>query len=645
MSDLKITLTHLPSHPVDKTRVRFAPDDPCNSVRRAVSPQLRKNPQIKRSSSLPSLLSGLRGDLTSAKWAQDVDRLRQIAAKIADAESLQSLGEIFIRRLHSSLRSFNKTLPSGLRTQPEFVPAFQATIYFGVAFSGQVQRLQKPAPKDDPVDVWQVSLVYLELIMTYLKRLAEIIKQSDPSPMALDPNHKPLPQVPIGSTIPPDGIIFENSSTSTTEPPAASTDSYYIVHPNVLEQPVPPITSRPSKGSLRRLMPRIRKKPTMPLTIPTYAISSESTTTLQLSPHSEMFHYATDSGGSQSSDTLFSEGSHSSPPEDKLEVTHPQTTEDTYYSQGGVLCAAKIAALLRILTSKEAVIDPTFQNVFFLSFRFFSSPAEVFENLVNRYNEEPPQNLTEAQTVTWAGNAVTTKIRVAKVFLTWLKIHWCSKRDDEIIEPLRKFASERSAGDPALAIWGQVLGILVDASKCDVYNDDRIQRSLQQSVPAADARRSHTFMLLTQNDVLRGNYDSVDILHFHSVAGREELACQLSIAASRFYRNFDPEDAVQFWANRLDKDVGKKIKKLTLFENALVYWTADAILAKPTVRSRAETMEFFVDLASVSVLTLYMIPIIGAKDMTGMPQVEEFCVCLFDNIRRQLVHEPTARDY
>jgi hypothetical protein len=100
---------------------------------------------------------------------------------------------------------------------------------------------------------------------------------------------------------------------------------------------------------------------------------------------------------------------------------------------------------------------------------------------------------------------------------------------------------------------------------------------------------------MSQND-----FDKVDVLYFHSPTGREEFVRQLCLAASELFRHIDPEDAVRYWKDGQDKTVGNKILRLTSFENAQAYWTSNAIVVRPTVRSRAEVMEFFIDVASVS---------------------------------------------
>jgi len=56
----------------------------------------------------------------------------------------------------------------------------------------------------------------------------------------------------------------------------------------------------------------------------------------------------------------------------------PASALELHFGPDGVLCAASLAALVRMLTSTEAPKDPTFDNFFFVSFQFFSKPIEIF---------------------------------------------------------------------------------------------------------------------------------------------------------------------------------------------------------------------------------------------------------------------------
>jgi hypothetical protein len=492
-------------------------------------------------------------------------------------------------------------------------------------FAHHIERVSMRMSGMQLADAVQLSLQSLDMTMASLKVLFDLVEHSVIQA-------RPLPDIPavlVPNATPEVPVIHETSTANASVSAMASHDQASVPSPlvrsaeDVISSPTPPkeITM---KGSLKRFVSGLGRKSTLrPLTLWSGAISSKSYPASALTPWV---------GGSPngpvpttpvtpgpSDDEKFDQQSHiggavvSMPPSTEqsalvphnfmqvLDVVLPSLTPGFYFSSKGVLCAASLEALVRILTSTEAVKGTTFDDFFFLSFRFFSNPIETFNILVAQYDEGPHEPLDSASAIIWEQDAPVAKVRVAKVFLQWLRRHWRHQWDAEILEPLRQFVANRPARDPASITWDKVIRKLDDASVGVGYRGSRIQRIAQlwltHDTPPPLPR---PFALVTKEAISRGEFDRVDVLHFHSPAGREELARQFCLAASELFRDIDPEDAVRYWKDGRNKTVGEKILRLASFENALAYWTSHVIVVRPTVRSRAEAMEFFIDVASVS---------------------------------------------
>jgi hypothetical protein len=565
------------------------------------------------------------------------DQLRAVAATL-DVDSLQSLVEILITCLENVLRSL-KHLPLQIRSAPDFGVAFRAVIFFGRMFADHIGVVTTRLSGIQLTKAVQLSLQSLDMTIASLKALFDLVEPSDTQT-------KPLPDIPIGS-VPDataiDGVIPGSSVENfpVLPIPLGSTLDTTAVDPVIRDSsvekfPVPPIplpdlTSAPTglkqttedapntpmlpkftptKNSLRRLVSGLGRKTFKPLILWTGTISSESVSALAVTPHN---------GGSPNGRSPVMPSPLTSDQQattDNVVPASPQLSRkvaqvfdvepslpsvELYFSPNKVLCAASLAALVRILTSTEEVRDPAFTDFFFCSFRFFSKPLEIFQMLAAQYDEGPPESLETAKAILWTQNVPFVKVRVAKVFLLWLRIHWRYEWDTDILEPLHRFASSRPADDPAYITWNKVTKKTSDASVGANYRGCRIQRAaLTGPTLPKLTRLSRPFELFTEEVISQGAFDKVDILHFHSSTGREELARQLCLAASQLFRHIDPEDAVRYWKDGQDKAIGDRISRLASFENALSYWASNAIVARPTVRSRAEVMEFFVDLAYVS---------------------------------------------
>ena len=259
-------------------------------------------------------------------------------------------------------------------------------------------------------------------------------------------------------------------------------------------------------------------------------------------------------------------------------------TDGLYFNQSGSLCAASLTGLVRVLTSMDD-IDPACTNVFFHSFRFFTTSKELFDVLLSRYNETTPPGLM-----------------VANFFLLWLRNHWRYEWDGDILEPLCEFALDRPAGDAASGIWRKVLRKIKKASVGATYRGNRMERKLYNAKDVQELDAPPTpFEPLSKNAFVLETFGEIDILYFHNPAGRTEFARQLCLAGSQLFRHFDPEDTVRYWKDGLNKSVGEKIFLFMSFENALTHWTADSVV---TAKSRAEAMEFFIEVAHVVLLHL-----------------------------------------
>lgn len=537
---------------------------------------------------------------------QMVDHFRAMADN-PDAAEMRLAAQDFNRCLEKVLRGC-KDLPSTVRSGSEFQIAFRGAVFSGLGFGRHVRFVKADVYF---VDAVQVSLEWLDMTVSSLKELFRVIKR-------LRDEHKPLPHVPSSSM--PDNeppLILEYPSSVLEEEVLLAVDpptpiatppedisfvpesSYIGTEISALEATIEPVArATVVKGTLRRLVLGVARRNNLkPLTMWSNTTFSKSATTLVPSPCVAEF------GGPKTPTTPSSieHVPHGTEPASfgVKENTPPGSTVDLHFSAAGVLCAASHSGLVRVLTSMEAVTDPSLNNLFFFSFRFFSTPQAVFDALVARYNEQPPEGLAPGQSISWEDQARITRVRVAKVLLLWLRVYWRYEWDAEILEPLRQLVSSRLSTDPAAAILTKVAEQVDIASAGASYRGSR-PRTRPETPPTSQHQLS--FQPLCKDAMIKGAFHEVDILHFHSPEGREELVRQLCLAGSELFCAINPEDAVRYWKDNKNKQVRGIISRITVFENAIVYWVANSIVARPTVRSRAEVVEFFLDVALVSAL-------------------------------------------
>ena len=627
MSNVKISLTSRPQRSIKlRPQLRFA-DEILKSSKCSTLTSDEQSPSGESigsdyvAFSSPESSSSSRSQTDTKDFTavfKVADKVR-VMAQILDVDSLHLLAEILIPCLENMLRSF-KRLSSRIRSTPDFGVAFRGAIFSGRMFAHHIEKVTTRLSGIQLADAIQLSLQSLDMMVESLKVLFGLIEHSVSEA-------KPLPNVPVVST--PNTTLArpltpESSVENSPVPPMPYPEQAAVPLPLAMpitdgpSIPMPPTGKAATKGSLRRLVSGLGRRSSLgPLTLWSGTVFSK-TPAMALAlrvggPPKGLVSTRPGMPGLSHSETSDQQTHISSAPPTTdqstlvlrnllqvLDKNQPSSTAELYFSSGGILCAASLAALVRILTSTEAIKDSIFDDFFFLSFRFFSSPIEIFNLLVAQYDEGPLGPLNSGHTILWEQDAPVAKVRVAKVFLLWLRRHWRYQWDADILEPLRQFVSNRPAHDPASITWGKVLRKLNEASSAN-YRGSRIQQTAETGVTHdAPANLPRPFGLLAEEAIFRGDFDEVDIIHFRSPAGRKELARQLCLAASELFRHIDPEDAVRYWNDGRDKKAGERILQLASFENAQAYWTSHSIVIRPTARSRAEVMELFTDLASVS---------------------------------------------
>ncbi|KAI0071495.1 ras GEF [Panus rudis PR-1116 ss-1] len=265
--------------------------------------------------------------------------------------------------------------------------------------------------------------------------------------------------------------------------------------------------------------------------------------------------------------------------------------------------AASLTQWVRILTDSIEVEESTYAELldtFFLFFRFFTTPDDLFAALMDRYHQAPPPNLSAEQTRSWQRYHRHAKLLVVKMMTWWLQWYWVEKKDGHLRDAFINFTFKTLAMDKVflseLAATLAVLLCRIAPGRLGPYSrrlQDHIERGEhdgQTLSPTAFQDEMRNMRAL----VAEGRrLTLVDVLLFRQNGGAEELARALTKIESDLFHGFLPEDIATF----RDKDVSEKLKDWDTFINSLPPWIASSILAHRTVHKRAEAFELFIQVA------------------------------------------------
>lgn len=298
---------------------------------------------------------------------------------------------------------------------------------------------------------------------------------------------------------------------------------------------------------------------------------------------------------------------------------------DICYNADGQVTGATLPALVEKMTPHDTTVDTSFSNSFFLCFRLFTNPQELFDALLRRFTIETPaevENNPDALN-TWTNNKVMPiRLRVLNVFKIWLEIHWQPSTDRVILEPLLDFIS--TSMTHSLARSGQRLAELAQSrlkiqnakvtviqggtirgpgSLKRVFSADKLKGSLAaQGFIDVDAMNFATSFpkgaplptpLVSKSlaSMLRNNPGNVNVLDVDPL----ELARQLTIMESKLFCCILPEELLgQEFSKKTGQSNAVHVKKMSALTTHITGWIAECILGEDDVKKRTQLVRYFI---------------------------------------------------
>ncbi|CBQ71729.1 guanyl nucleotide exchange factor Sql2 [Sporisorium reilianum SRZ2] len=306
-------------------------------------------------------------------------------------------------------------------------------------------------------------------------------------------------------------------------------------------------------------------------------------------------------------------------------------TSDVVCNSEGQVTGATLKALVEKMTPHDTMIEATFSTAFFLCFRMFTSPQELLETLVARFEMRPPADvpMSEADMARWNDKKlVPVRLRVLNLLKSWLENHWNPSTDRVILQQLISLA-ERWTG--AAAISGpahrlaelarkrldgatQKTTVLVGNSRGPgslqrVISSERMKGGLglamtdasQMYAPSAFSKggalppTSVVSKALLSN-LRNENFDRINIVDFDPL----ELARQLTILDSKLYCAIQPEELLGSKFTKETKAAGASddvhVKSMSSMSTRITGWISECILGEADARKRTQLLKFFIKL-------------------------------------------------
>ncbi|ORY33701.1 ras guanine nucleotide exchange factor domain-containing protein [Naematelia encephala] len=283
-------------------------------------------------------------------------------------------------------------------------------------------------------------------------------------------------------------------------------------------------------------------------------------------------------------------------------VAHDYDPREISFNSEGNMIGASLTVLVEKMTPHDGPVDPTFSATFFFTFRLFTTPQNLAQAVMVRYDLQPPQSvaLGERERAIWVERKVVpVRLRIYNFLKSWLDSHWQADTDDVVLESLLDFAANVVMRTlPAMAPR------LIDAI--------RKRQSGPWSAASSDASHkrsssSDKFRLLSPMAPVNGLPPTPVISKsLHSLLQKSpattavaitdfdtlELARQMTIMESKLFAAVIPEEML-----RTGKKTIPELKALSNLSNQITGWVADGILNEQDAKRRASLLKFYIKLA------------------------------------------------
>lgn len=275
--------------------------------------------------------------------------------------------------------------------------------------------------------------------------------------------------------------------------------------------------------------------------------------------------------------------------------------DDVAYNSDGQLVGATLPALVERMSPHASVVEPSLPLVFWVTFRQFTTPLELLDVLIDRYNQTNPDGLTQHDIHLWQQQkGVPTRLRTVNLIKTWLEFHFRPETDRVILAPLEGFmrngVSEMFQSlSSRILEWVEKWKTANDTAtilKGERGRDHGIPNRPAAVTPSEVPRPSITKNMLSS---LRSkNYSAMAVTDFDPL----ELARQLTLMECTLYCAIQPEEVL---------DTGKSgasansVKAVTSLSTVITGWVAESILNEVDTKKRTALVKFWIKLADVSV--------------------------------------------
>ncbi|KAJ4294527.1 Ras guanine nucleotide exchange factor bud5 [Kalmusia sp. IMI 367209] len=272
-----------------------------------------------------------------------------------------------------------------------------------------------------------------------------------------------------------------------------------------------------------------------------------------------------------------------------LETTY---AHELVYNKDGQISGGSLPALVEQLTTHDSTPDTSFVTAFYLTFRLFTTPVELAQCLISRFDL-----IGDSQTV-----GIPVRLRVYNIFKGWLESHWIVDTDSVALGIIFSFATGKLRA--ALPAAGKRLAELT--SKATEVRAGALVPRLASSlgktgisgsvfIPADNTAPSPniTRSQLNALKAWKEGKTQCSFLDFDPL----EMARQFTIIESKLFCSIQPEELLALEWTKKTGSKAVNVRAMSTLSNDLANLVADTILQLEDAKRRAVAIKQWIKVA------------------------------------------------
>jgi hypothetical protein len=273
-----------------------------------------------------------------------------------------------------------------------------------------------------------------------------------------------------------------------------------------------------------------------------------------------------------------------------LETTY---VHELIYNKDGQISGGSLPALVEQLTTYESTPDILFVNAFYLTFRLFTTPTELAQCLIDRFDY-----IGSSQTV-----GVPVRLRVYNVFKGWLESHWSNDTDCDALGVILAFATGKlraampAAGKRLAELTSKVTEVRTGALVPRLLSSIGRANTSNVTYTLADSSAPTPLVSKSQLNALRACKEGkaqCSIMDFDPL----ELARQFTIIESKLFCAIQPEELLALEWTKKKNSKAHNVKAMSTLSTDLANLVADTILQLEDAKKRAVVIKQWVKIAA-----------------------------------------------